>query len=114
MIIFSNFKVSASRKSRRRVKGEKMWKLKVSESKEDEVVRSVNNHIGRQFWEFDPNLGSKQEQAQVEEARKQFKENRFKTKHSSDLLMRLQVHLVQLLVHFLYSIYTRVLSYYFY
>lgn len=73
-----------------------MWKLKFSEGKDDEWVRSVNNHIGRQFWEFDPHLGSKQERAQVEEARKEFNENRCKIKNSSDLLMRLQVHIIQL------------------
>ncbi|RDX91737.1 Cycloartenol synthase, partial [Mucuna pruriens] len=67
-----------------------MWKLKLSENKEDEQVRSVNNHIGRQFWEFDPHLGTKEERAQVEQVCKEFNKNRFKFKHSSDLLMRLQ------------------------
>ncbi|XP_027357963.1 cycloartenol synthase-like [Abrus precatorius] len=67
-----------------------MWKLKLSESKEEEWVNSVNNHIGRQFWEFDPQLGTKEERDQVEQVRNQFNENRFKSKHSSDLLMRLQ------------------------
>ncbi|XP_057447337.1 cycloartenol synthase-like [Lotus japonicus] len=67
-----------------------MWKLRISESKEDELIRSVNNHVGRQFWEFDPDLGTEQERAQVEQARKEFNQNRFKTKNSSDLLMRLQ------------------------
>ncbi|KAK7314325.1 hypothetical protein VNO77_32845 [Canavalia gladiata] len=67
-----------------------MWKLKLSESKEDEWVRSVNNHTGRQFWEFDSNLGTQEERAQVEQVRKEFSKNRFKSKHSSDLLMRLQ------------------------
>ncbi|BAU03011.1 hypothetical protein VIGAN_11261400 [Vigna angularis var. angularis] len=66
-----------------------MWKLKVSEKK-DERVRSVNNHMGRQFWEFDQDLGSKEERAEVEQVRQEFNKNRFKYKHSSDLLMRLQ------------------------
>ncbi|XP_019438760.1 PREDICTED: probable oxidosqualene cyclase [Lupinus angustifolius] len=67
-----------------------MWKLKVSESKEKWNIRSVNNHIGRQFWEFDPHLGTEEERAQVEHVRQQFHNNRFIYKHSSDLLMRLQ------------------------
>ncbi|RZB65798.1 cycloartenol synthase-like [Glycine soja] len=67
-----------------------MWKLKLSESKEDECVRSVNNHIGRHFWEFDPDLGTEEERAEVERVRKEYNKNRFKYKHSSDLLMRLQ------------------------
>ncbi|RHN52972.1 putative cycloartenol synthase [Medicago truncatula] len=69
-----------------------MWKLKFSKNKDgtEELVRSVNKNIGRQFWEYDPNLGTEQKRAQVEQARKQFHENRFKTKNSSDLLMRLQ------------------------
>lgn len=71
-----------------------MWKLKISESIEDELIRSVNNHVGRQFWEFDPDLGTEQERAQVEQARKEFHQNRFKTKNSSDILMRLQVHTI--------------------
>ncbi|XP_039684171.1 cycloartenol synthase isoform X2 [Medicago truncatula] len=68
-----------------------MWKLKFSSKGEDELIRSVNKHIGRQFWEFDPHLGTEQERAQVEQARKQFNQNRFNNKNSSDLLMRLQL-----------------------
>ena len=68
-----------------------MWKLKLSESKEKEWVRSVNNHVGRQFWEFDPHLGTEEERAQVDQFRQEFNNNRFKAKQSSDLLMRLQV-----------------------
>jgi len=75
-----------------REKESKMWKLKVSEKKEEETVRSMNNHMGRQFWEFDPQLGSEEERAEVERVRQEFSKNRFRYKHSSDLLMRLQVH----------------------
>ncbi|CAJ1951641.1 unnamed protein product [Sphenostylis stenocarpa] len=68
-----------------------MWKLKVSEKKEEEEgVRSMNKHLGRQFWEFDQSLGSEEERAEVEQVRKEFNKNRFKYKHSSDLIMRLQ------------------------
>ncbi|KAK7379933.1 hypothetical protein VNO78_32190 [Psophocarpus tetragonolobus] len=67
-----------------------MWKLKFSKRKEDEWVRSVNNHIGRQFWEFDPQHGTKEERAEVEQVEKEFNKNRLKYKHSSDLVMRLQ------------------------
>ncbi|KAL2321403.1 hypothetical protein Fmac_030372 [Flemingia macrophylla] len=68
-----------------------MWKLKLSGSKEDEWVRSsMNNHIGRQFWEFDPHLGNQQDRSQINQVRQEFNRNRFKYKHSSDLLMRLQ------------------------
>ncbi|XP_065623510.1 cycloartenol synthase [Quercus suber] len=66
-----------------------MWKLKLSEGN-DVRLESANNHIGRQYWELDPNLGTPQEQAQVEKARDEFKKNRFHNKQSSDLLMRLQ------------------------
>lgn len=68
-----------------------MWKLKVSEGKDDPWLRSVNNHIGRQYWEFDPNLGTLEEREQVEKIRANFHKNRFEIKHSSDLLMRMQV-----------------------
>ncbi|GLT66452.1 hypothetical protein SLA2020_388170 [Shorea laevis] len=66
-----------------------MWKLKLSQGN-DSWVKSINNHIGRQYWEFDPNLGTPEERAQVEKARDGFKKNRFQDKQSSDLLMRLQ------------------------
>lgn len=72
-----------------------MWRLKLSEGK-DPWITSVNNHIGRQYWEFDPNLGTPEERAQVEKARHEFRKNRFQSKHSSDLLMRLQVRQLSL------------------
>ncbi|KAB1212060.1 Cycloartenol Synthase [Morella rubra] len=69
-----------------------MWKLKLSEGDgSTSWLKSVNNHIGRQYWEFDPNLGTPEELAEVENARDAFKKNRFEAKQSSDLLMRLQL-----------------------
>lgn len=77
---------------------EAMWKLKLSslDTNEEGCVDSVNDHIGRQFWVFDPNLGTEggdyeEYRRDVEEARCRFTENRFRTRHSSDILMRLQV-----------------------
>ncbi|CAI8594606.1 unnamed protein product [Vicia faba] len=68
-----------------------MWKLKCSESKEgQELITSVNNHIGRQYWEFDQHAGNEQERAPVVEAQKLFNDNRFININSSDLIMRLQ------------------------
>ncbi|XAR54256.1 Cycloartenol synthase [Bertholletia excelsa] len=66
-----------------------MWKLKIAEGGSP-WLRTLNNHVGRQFWEFDPNLGSPEELAEIEKARKNFQDNRFQKKHSSDLLMRIQ------------------------
>nr|GMC61315.1 cycloartenol Synthase-like [Ipomoea batatas] len=67
-----------------------MWKLKLSEGKDDPWLRSENNHTGRVYWEFDPNLGTIEEREQVEKLRAKFHKNRFEIKHSSDLLMRMQ------------------------
>ncbi|KDO62053.1 hypothetical protein CISIN_1g043885mg [Citrus sinensis] len=67
-----------------------MWKLKLSEGINEPWGRSLNNHVGRQVWEFEPSLGTPEEQAQVEKLRNDFTKNRFQMKHSSDLLMRLQ------------------------
>ncbi|KAK8543276.1 hypothetical protein V6N12_015836 [Hibiscus sabdariffa] len=66
-----------------------MWKLKVSQGNEH-GLKSVNNNTGRQYWEFDPDLGSPQDRARVETARNHFTNNRFRTRQSSDLLMRFQ------------------------
>ncbi|KAG7023335.1 putative oxidosqualene cyclase, partial [Cucurbita argyrosperma subsp. argyrosperma] len=65
-----------------------MWTLKFSKGWET----SDNAHLGRQFWEFDPNLQpSLEERAQVHNACNDFYTHRFHAKHSSDLLMRLQL-----------------------
>lgn len=69
-----------------------MWKLKVSEGENEAWVTSVNNHIGRMFWEFDPDAGTPDERAQVDQLRNHFTSNRFRCKQSSDLMMRLQVY----------------------
>ncbi|XP_048226509.1 probable oxidosqualene cyclase isoform X2 [Ricinus communis] len=69
-----------------------MWKLKVSseEGNGEERIGSCNNSVGRQYWEFDTNLGNLEERAVVEKLRHEFTSNRFQVKQSSDLLMRLQ------------------------
>jgi len=68
-----------------------MWKLKIGEGKNDPYLFSTNNFVGRQTWEYDPEAGSEEERAQVEEARKNFYDNRFKVKPCGDLLWRFQV-----------------------
>ncbi|KAE8652477.1 probable oxidosqualene cyclase [Cucumis sativus] len=65
-----------------------MWKLKVSEGWET----SENDHVGRQYWKFDTNLTpSEEEKAQIQKFCNEFYRNRFRAKHSSDLLMRFQL-----------------------
>ncbi|KAJ9568318.1 hypothetical protein OSB04_004284 [Centaurea solstitialis] len=66
-----------------------MWKLKIAEGGSP-WLRSTNDHVGRQIWEFDPTLGSIGELADIEKVRQTFHDNRFEKKHSSDLLMRSQ------------------------
>ena len=67
-----------------------MWKLKIAEGGSP-WLRTTNDHVGRQFWEFDPKLGSPEELVEIEKARETFRNNRFQKKHSADLLMRIQV-----------------------
>lgn len=71
-----------------------MWKLKIGAETVGEGgyqwLKSVNNHLGRQVWEFNPELGSPEELQRIEDARKAFWDNRFERRHSSDLLMRIQ------------------------
>ncbi|KAJ9693206.1 hypothetical protein PVL29_012093 [Vitis rotundifolia] len=66
-----------------------MWKLKVAGG-DDPWLRTLNGHVGRQVWEFDPHLGTQEERSQVDEARRSFADHRFEKKLSSDLLMRMQ------------------------
>ncbi|KAJ9549344.1 hypothetical protein OSB04_021887 [Centaurea solstitialis] len=66
-----------------------MWKLKVAEGGSP-WLHSINDHVGRQVWEFEPELGSFDEIVEVEKARQIFLENRFEQKQSSDMLMRIQ------------------------
>ncbi|XP_030462926.1 beta-amyrin synthase-like isoform X1 [Syzygium oleosum] len=67
-----------------------MWKLKIGEGANDPYLFSLNNFVGRQIWEFDPEAGTPEERAEVEAARQNFYNNRFKVRPSSDLLWRFQ------------------------
>jgi hypothetical protein len=78
-----------------------MWKLKIGAETDrgdgggggsERWLRSLNNHLGRQVWEFHPDLGTQEEHQQIDDARRDFWERRFEKRHSSDLLMRIQVH----------------------
>ncbi|GMH10723.1 hypothetical protein Nepgr_012564 [Nepenthes gracilis] len=69
----------------------KMWRLKIAEGDGDPWLKSVNNHVGRQHWEFDAGAGTPEERAEVERCREEFKKNRFQIKQSADLLMRMQL-----------------------
>lgn len=57
----------------------------------DPYIFSTNNFVGRQIWEYDPDAGSSEERAEVEAARNNFYQNRFKVKPCADLLWRFQV-----------------------
>ncbi|XP_057464119.1 dammarenediol II synthase-like [Actinidia eriantha] len=71
-----------------------MWKLKVAEGN-GPYLYSTNNYAGRQIWEFDPEAGTPEERAAVEEARedykKVFKKDRSRALPCADLLMRMQL-----------------------
>ncbi|KAH7298679.1 hypothetical protein KP509_25G053900 [Ceratopteris richardii] len=68
-----------------------MWILKVADDASGSPwLRTLNGHVGRQTWHFDPSAGSPADIQAVDEARREFTENRFTKKHSSDLLMRMQ------------------------
>ncbi|KAG6776846.1 hypothetical protein POTOM_016636 [Populus tomentosa] len=67
-----------------------MWKLEVAEGHGPWLL-STNDFVGRQVWEFDPDLGTPEEHAEVEKVREKFSQNRFQVKASSDVLKNLQL-----------------------
>ncbi|KAL0012880.1 hypothetical protein SO802_007988 [Lithocarpus litseifolius] len=68
-----------------------MWRLKIGEGSNDPYLFSTNNFAGRQTWVFDPEAGTPEERAEVEEARQNFYRNRRPVRASSDLLWRMQI-----------------------
>ncbi|ESQ56001.1 hypothetical protein EUTSA_v10027177mg [Eutrema salsugineum] len=68
-----------------------MWRLKIgAKAGDDTHLFSTNNYVGRQIWEFDANAGSPEELAEVQEARRNFSDNRSRFKTSADLIWRMQ------------------------
>lgn len=69
-----------------------MWRLKIADGGNDPYIYSTNNFVGRQIWEFDPQAGTPEEREEVEQARLNFYNSRYKVKPSADLLWRMQVN----------------------
>ena len=76
-----------------------MWKLRIGEGGGPSLM-SVNNYVGREHWEFDPNAGTLEDKAEVERFREDFQRSRFKTKQSADLLMQMEVRFSHCISHF--------------
>lgn len=75
-----------------------MWRLKIAEGGNHPYLYTTNNYVGRQTWEFDPNAGTVEELALVEELRQNFYKNRYQVKPSGDLLWRMQVYIINFLI----------------
>ncbi|KAL7617668.1 hypothetical protein Lser_V15G02878 [Lactuca serriola] len=69
-----------------------MWELKIAEG-DGPYLFSTNNFVGRQFWEFNPNVCTTKEKEEIEKIRQNFKDNRKNGgQHAcGDLLMRMQL-----------------------
>ncbi|GAX75143.1 hypothetical protein CEUSTIGMA_g2587.t1 [Chlamydomonas eustigma] len=66
------------------------WDGSGQSSSKNPLLRSLNDHCGRQIWIYDEKVGSAAERATVEQLRKDFTANRHQQRHSSDELLRLQ------------------------
>lgn len=66
-----------------------MWKLKIGEGG-GPWMQSTNNFVGRRTWEFDPDLGTPEELAEIDKAREEYRKNRFRRRECDDLFMRMQ------------------------
>nr|A0A125SXN2.1 RecName: Full=Alpha-onocerin synthase LCD [Lycopodium clavatum]BAU46472.1 onocerin synthase [Lycopodium clavatum] len=70
-----------------------MWRLRTGSStvdKADSWLSSLNNHLGRQIWCYDPEAGTPQEREAVEAECARFTANRHQQRQSADTLLRLQ------------------------
>jgi len=67
-----------------------MWKFKSASDIGGPLLVSLNENKGRQTWEYDPNAGTAEQKARVEELRAAFTANRHSQRHSADELLRLQ------------------------
>eukprot|EP00803_Ostreobium_quekettii_P008888 evm.model.scf_1873.3 EVM.evm.TU.scf_1873.3 scf_1873:15470-26076(+) len=65
-----------------------MWRLVTAGG--GPLLTSLNDNVGRQHWEFDPQAGTPEQRAQVEELRENFANNRRAKRQCSDELLRLQ------------------------
>ncbi|KAL6746722.1 cycloartenol synthase [Haematococcus lacustris] len=61
-----------------------------ADGKAQPLLHTLNQHQGRQTWEFDPSAGTPGDRSRVEELRAIFTKNRHTQRHSSDELLRLQ------------------------
>ncbi|KAJ9691010.1 hypothetical protein PVL29_013262 [Vitis rotundifolia] len=67
-----------------------MWKLKIAEG-HGPWLYSLNNYVGRQIWEFDPEAGTPEEREEVRKVQENFTKNRFRYKPNGDLLRKMQL-----------------------
>lgn len=66
-----------------------MWRFTTAwDSDGHPLLRSLNGHVGRQVWVWDPEAGTPEERARVERLRRDFAANRHTQKHSADELLR--------------------------
>jgi hypothetical protein len=66
-----------------------MWRFTTGwDSDGHPLLHSLNGNVGRQVWVYEPDAGTPEERARVEELRASFTKNRLQQKHSSDELLR--------------------------
>ncbi|KDD76456.1 hypothetical protein H632_c219p0 [Helicosporidium sp. ATCC 50920] len=74
-----------------------MWRFKSATNvdthgRPNPYLETLNEHVGRQTWVWEPSAGTTEERKNVDKMRAEYTKNRYAQKHCSDVLFRSQMY----------------------